>query len=251
MTAIPLRREVEYPDSDGQPMAESDIHRQEIVDLMEALRRRYRGAPDVYVAANLFLYYRQGDPRSVVAPDVFLVRGVPPGLRKTFKLWEEGAPPCFIVEVTSSSTRDDDLTRKKDLYEHLGVDEYFLHDPEGDYLSPRLQGFRLLHGRYVSLRPNADGSLESHTTGLTLQVEGTSLRLIDTATGERLLRVEEVDQDRLRERAARQAAEKRAQAAEERAQDAEERAQRETAARQDLEEELARLRAERDWNRPA
>jgi len=229
MTAIPLRREVEYPDSDGQPMAETEIHLNEMGDLLAALKRRYRDVPDIYVGGNLFLYYRLGDPRSVVAPDVFFVRGVPGGLRKTFKLWEEGVPPCFIIEVTSGSTRDEDVRKKKVLYEQLGVEEYFLHDPEGDYLSPQLQGFRLFNDRYAAIRPKTDGSLESRTTGLTLRVEGTNLRLIDTATGERLLWVAEVD-------LARQAAEERARAAEERA-------ERETAARKSLEEELASLRA--------
>ncbi|MFY9826000.1 MAG: Uma2 family endonuclease [Thermoanaerobaculia bacterium] len=244
MTAIPLRREVEYPDSDGQPMAETEIHLNEMVDLLAVLKRRYRGVPDVYVGGDMFLYYRQGDPRSVVAPDVFFVRGVPSGVRKTFRLWEEGVPPCFIIEVTSGSTRDEDVRKKKTLYEQLGVEEYFLHDPEGDYLSPQLQGFRLFNGRYAPIRPKPDGSLESRTTGLTLRIEGTNLRLIDTATGERLLWVAEVD-------LAREAAEERARAAEERVrqettarQSAEEQVVREAAARKTLEEELARLRAE-------
>jgi Uma2 family endonuclease len=229
MTAIPLRREVEYPDSDGQPIAEDEIHLSEMFDLLAALKCRYRGVPDVYVGDNLFLYYLQGDPRSVVAPDVFFVRGVPSGVRKTFKLWEEGVPPCFIIEVTSGRTRDEDVRKKKVLYEQLGVEEYFLHDPEGDYLSPRLQGFRLFNDRYAAIRPKPDGSLESRTTGLILRVEGTNLRLIDSATGERLLWVAEVDLA--------------LQGAEERARTAEERAKQEAAARKSLEEELASLRA--------
>jgi len=192
MAAIPLRRDVEYPYSDGQPMAESDIHRKEMLDLIAALDRRYQDTPDVYVAGNMFLYFRQGDPRSVVAPDVFLVRGIPKGERKSFKLWEEGRVPSLVIEVTSESTRNEDLTRKKACYERLGVEEYVLHDPEGDYLSPRLQGYRLAGDRYEPMPARFDGSLDSRTTGLTLRVEGTNLRLIDTATGERLLWVNEL-----------------------------------------------------------
>lgn len=192
MAAIPLRRDVEYPYSDGQPMAESDIHRKEMLDLIAALDRRYRGTPDVYVAGNMFLYFRQGDPRSVVAPDVFLVRGIAKGERKSFKLWEEGRVPNLVIEVTSESTRNEDLTRKKTCYERLGVEEYILHDPEGDYLSPRLQGYRLAGDRYEPMPARFDGSLDSRTTGLTLRVEGNNLRLIDTVTGERLLWVDEL-----------------------------------------------------------
>lgn len=97
MTAIPLERDVDYPYSDGQPMAESDVHRDEMVDLIEALKRRYRDTPGVYVAGNLFVYYRKGDPRSVVAPDVFLVRGVPKRRRLIYKLWEEGSVPALVI----------------------------------------------------------------------------------------------------------------------------------------------------------
>lgn len=205
MAAIPLQQDVEYPYSDGQPMAESEIHLNEMMDLIAALRSRYQDQPKVYVAGNMFLYYRKGDPRSVVAPDVFLVRGVPKRERKSYKLWEEGRVPSLVIEVTSDSTSDEDIGKKKSCYEMLGVEEYILHDPEGDYLRPRLQGYRLNQGCYEPIPRRTDGSLESRVTGLILQIEGKNLRLIDTATGERLPWVNElVDQvrqqdDRLRE----------------------------------------------------
>jgi len=245
MAAIPLRRDyVIYPEPDGQPMAETDLHREEMVDLIAGLQRRYRPAPDVYVAGNLFFYYRQGDPRSVVAPDVFLVQGVPKGRRRVYKLWEEGKVPALVIEVTSDSTRSEDVSDKKRTYERLGVEEYFLHDPLGDYLNPRLQGHRLSGARYKAMRPMADGSLQSLSTGLTLRVEGPKLRLIDTASGEPLPWVEELDaraleaQERAEiEAAARQVAEAARQAADAARQAAEERTRV-------LERELARLRRE-------
>lgn len=192
MAAIPLQQDIEYPYSDGQPMAESEIHLNEMLDLIAALRRRYQAEPKVYVAGNMFLYYRKGDPRSVVAPDVFLVRGVPKRKRKSYKLWEEGRAPSLVIEVTSDSTSDEDVGKKKTCYEMLGVEEYILHDPEGDYLKPRLQGFRLSRGRYEPIPRRMDGSLDSRVTGLTLQIEGKNLRLIDIATGERLPWVDEL-----------------------------------------------------------
>lgn len=200
MNAIPLQRDIHYPESDGQPMAETDLHREEMIDLIHALRRRYQDAPDVYVTGNLFLYYVQGDPRAVVAPDVFLVKGVPKGPRRTYKLWEEGRLPSLVIELTSDSTRGEDLSRKKLCYERLGIEEYFLHDPYQDYLDPALQGFRWANGRYQPIAPEADGSLRSLTTGLLLRTEGVRLRLVDAGTGERLLWDSECDEllDRLR-----------------------------------------------------
>lgn len=225
MNAIPLQRDdIYYPESDGQPMAETDLHRDEMYDLIHALRRRYRDVPDVYVTGNLFFYYVKGDPRSVVAPDVFLVYGVAKRKRRTYKLWEERRVPSLVIELTSDSTKDEDLSKKKRCYESLGIEEYFLHDPYGDYLDPTLQGHRLVNGRYRPIDPEADGSLRSLTTGLILQVEGYRLRLVDAVTGERLLWDDELDEKVDRERAAREAAERRAAA---------------------LEEELARLRRER------
>ena len=188
MSVIPLQRDVEYPESDGRPMAESDLHADVMIYLRLALREHFRDAPDVYVAGNLFFYFRQGDPRAVVAPDLFVVKGVPKEPRRKYLLWEEGRVPCFVVEVTSSSTQHEDLRSKKDCYERLGVEEYFLFDPLGDYLKPRLQGFRLVNGRYEPAGP----VLESRTTGVTLRADGEHLRVVDTATGAPYLRPDEL-----------------------------------------------------------
>lgn len=221
MSAIPLQREIEYPESDGQPMAETDVHRDEMVDLIRALRRRYQDEPDVYVTGNIFLYYQEGNPWAVVAPDVFLVKGAPKRQRTIYKLWEEGRAPSLVIELTSEHTRDEDLSKKKSCYRILGVEEYFLHDPCGDYLEPPLQGWRLVGGLYQPIRPEPDGSLPSLTTGLLLRREGQGLRLVDAVTGKPLLWSQEVELALER---------------------AEERAEQETALRRSLEEELNRLR---------
>ncbi|HWN43124.1 MAG TPA: Uma2 family endonuclease [Thermoanaerobaculia bacterium] len=208
--SIPLQNEIHYPESDGRPMGETQIHAQVLEDLRFALVRRYADVPDVYVWGNLFLYYREGDARACVAPDIFLVRGAgkrEDNPRRTYKVWEEGGlVPSLVIELTSESTRDEDIGKKK-LYERLGVEELFLFDPLGDYLRPRLQGYRLEGGRYQPLPLKTDGALESLTTGLFLKPEGSRLRLQDKETGEILLWAQE-------EAEARQAAEEGRRAAE-------------------------------------
>ena len=192
MSAIPFQREIVYPESDGEPMAETEFHLDETIYLIEALRERFRDTPDAYVCGDMFLYFKQGDPRSVVSPDVFLVKGVSKRKRRVYKFWEEGGRgPCLVVEVTSDSTRDEDLVRKKSLYERLGVEEYVLYDPLGDYLEPRIQGFRLAGGRYEKISPEADGSLISRTGGVTFRMEGQQIRILETASGRSFLRYEE------------------------------------------------------------
>jgi Uma2 family endonuclease len=195
MSVIPLQYDDDYlyPESDGEPMAESDLHCDELMALIQALKRRYEAAPDVYVTGNLFLYYRQGDPRAVVAPDVCVFQGVPKRRRPKYLLWKEGRGPSLIIEVTSDSTKRRDLRDKKKIYAELGVEEYFLHDPLADYLTPPLQGFRLVDGDYRPIPRELDGSLLSRTTGLKLRREGERLRLLDAASGEPLLWPEEVE----------------------------------------------------------
>lgn len=233
--AIPLEHDVEYPYSDGKPMAESDVHRDEMLDLITGLQECFRDRPDVYVAGNLFLYYKRGDPRLVVAPDVFLVQGVHNGQRKTYKLWEEGRVPSLVIELTSDSTRDEDLDRKMRLYQDLGIEEYFLHDPMGDYLEPPLQGYRLVLGKYRPIETNPDGSIVSRTTGVLLRPDGQRLRL--ELAGKTVLTVKEAREKARNEERSRREAEASFSASEAARREAEARAQA-------AEEELARLRAE-------
>jgi Uma2 family endonuclease len=238
MAAIPLEQEIEYPTSDGQPMAETTLHRKVMADLIEALERHFADAPDVWVGGNLFLCWEKGNPDAARAPDVLLARGVTKWDRPNYLLWEE-TPPGLIVEVTSRKTRREDQRDKKEIYERIGVEEYVLFDPYGDYLRPRLQGYRLESGHYQPILPVPDGSLTSRTTGLTLRPEGERLRLVDMATGEPLLWTDELEEARAR-------AESRAAAAEARAAEAETRAAEESAARRALEERLRELERKRE-----
>jgi Uma2 family endonuclease len=249
MTAIPLEREIEYPTSDGEPMGETPHHRLVMTDLIQGFENHYAGDPDVWVGGNCFFCYREGDPEAAVAPDLLVVKGVPKiSDRRNYLLWAEGRVPTLIAEVTSRSTRRQD-EEKKNLYEWLGVEEYFRVDPFEEYLKPKMQGFRLERGAYRPIPAGAGGSLKSRATGVTFRPEGLRVRMFITATGERLLWNDEQEAARQLEKAAREAAEARAaeerearQMAETRAAEAESRAAKETAARQALEAELERLR---------
>lgn len=188
---------VHYPDSDGQPLAESDFQLKPLVYAYEALAGRYRDRDDVYVSADLFVYYEEGNPRAVVAPDVFVVLGAPGHDRRTYKLWEEPKAPDFVLEVTSHSTRREDEGSKRRIYATLGVREYWRFDPTGDYLDPPLKGERLDAGRYVGLTLGAlpDGSPagRSEVLGLDLAVVDGRLRFHDPATSRHLPTSEELE----------------------------------------------------------
>ncbi|HEY8505045.1 MAG TPA: Uma2 family endonuclease [Gemmataceae bacterium] len=172
-----------YPTSDGKPLAETDTHRRLTIDLIQTLRHWYANDPNVYVSGNLLLFYEEGDRRRHVSPDVFVVKGVPNHPRPNYLLWEEGKGPDVVIELTSSSTRGEDLGRKLDLYRDTPrVREYFLFDPFGDWLDPPLQGYRLWAGEYQRVH-GIDGRLPSQVLKLHLERDGNQLRLYDPTTG--------------------------------------------------------------------
>jgi Uma2 family endonuclease len=163
-------------------MAETDWHRILMVALIQALEHFVRDAPRVYVSGNLLVFYEPGNKRKHLAPDVFLVRGVAKRVRPNYLIWRERKPPQFVIELTSSTTRQEDIARKFALYRDvLRVKEYFLFDPFEDYLDPPMQGYRLRKGKYVPIK-SVDGRLPSRVTGLHLERAGSDLRLWNPAT---------------------------------------------------------------------
>lgn len=215
--------DVEYPETDGMPIGETDIHRNWMIRLYDILAQRYRGQR-VYVGSDLLLYYAEGQPYRFVVPDVFVVLDCDPGPRRTFKTWEEDCAPDVVFEITSRSTKGEDRVFKPQAYGKIGVKELFLYDPTTDYLRPSLQGFRFDDQTPVSIERDGAGRLESRVLGIQLGLNGAALELRDAASGETLRTEAET------ERAAREV----------------ERAAREVerAAREAAEAEVRRLRAE-------
>ena len=203
---------IDYPSSDGKPLAENDLQARAILYAFGALRVRYNDRRrDVYVSADLLVYYEEGNPRVSVAPDVFVVFGVEDHTRMSYKVWEEGKGPDFVLEVASPNTWREDVERKPGIYANLGVGEYFLFDPTGEHFTPRLRGYRLVDGAYgrLSAVESIDRTLTlpSEVLGLELRAKGEEIRFHDPETGETLLSHDE-------EHTARRAAEVRAGAAE-------------------------------------
>jgi Uma2 family endonuclease len=180
--------DIDYPSGDGLPMAETPLHRQNLTDQIAMLSAWFAGEPQVYVSGNMFVYYVRGNRNKHVAPDVFVVRGVPKDRpRKTYRIWEEGKSLDAVIELTSQSTREEDEEDKFILYrDELRVPEYFLFDPYAEYLVPPLKGYRLIRRKYVPIQPVA-GRLPSEVLGLHLSADGPVLRLYDPAAGRWLL----------------------------------------------------------------
>ena len=202
----PIPAAVEYPSSDGKPMAENDAQRDAIMYAIDVLKTRFAGREDVYVSGDLLIYYEEGNPRVSIAPDVFVVFGAAKHRRMNYKLWEEPKAPDFVMEVASPSTAEKDLAPKRAVYARLGVREYWQYDPMGGLLPLRLMGWRLVGGIYEEqpIIRSLDGALTlcSETLGLDLRAKDDEMRFRDPVTGQDLLGYEE-------EHAARLAAETR------------------------------------------
>ncbi|MFZ1629805.1 MAG: Uma2 family endonuclease [Anaerolineae bacterium] len=177
-----------YPESDGKPMAETDLHREIMFWIIHLLQRFFAGQR-VYVSGNLLIYYEQGNPRKSVAPDCFVVWGVEARLRPIYKLWEEGQAPQVVFEVTSKSTRREDMKDKMRLYAQLGVEEYYLYDPTSDYLKPPLVAFQRVGDSFAPMQPDNG---EMHLGDLIfLPGEGESPEYVSPLLGLRLALDEE------------------------------------------------------------
>ena len=112
-TAALKKSKIEYPSSDGKPMAETDAHRNWMIININRLSRHFSGRK-VYVSGNLLIYYVEGDARKCVAPDTFVVKNCKPGKRDIFQIWKERRKPNFALETTSKTTRGEDSGEKKE-----------------------------------------------------------------------------------------------------------------------------------------
>lgn len=255
MSTVTVPPEIDYPESDGKPMGETELHRDWTIRILDILRQRYRGQA-VYVASDLLLYYEEGSPTKFIVPDCFVVLNCATHRRRTFQTWKEARFPDVVIEVTSRSTSRTDMVDKPIIYEVMGVQEYFLFDPTSDYLESSLQGYRLIDGQFREI-PSIDGRLRCLTLGVDLSVHDQDLQIIDFETGiEQLTEAKfeqaarfEAELGRESERLAKereQAAKERECMAKEREQAAKEREQAARVAAEDrvreLEEELRRLK---------
>ena len=169
---------VEYPDSDGQPMADNTLQFEWIVALQGNLDTLFRDRPDVFVAGDHLIYPVEGDNTVRQAPDAYVAFGRPKGHRGSYRVWEEGDVfPQVVFEVLSPGNRAGEMARKRAFYQKYGAEEYYVIDPDdstaegwtrdGDtfrkvpamngHVSPRLGiRFEVADGRVTVYHPNGD-----------------------------------------------------------------------------------------------
>jgi Uma2 family endonuclease len=179
--------EIIYPSSDGEPLAETQEHSLAILIAFSILRQYFQDQQAV-VFANQFFYYIEKKPRARVAPDVMVVFDIPVKLYSNYKLWEGQQTPAIIFEITSVGTKENDWNFKKLLYEQLGIQEYWLFDPYGEWVPEQLQGYRLNEdGLYKLITDSCSEVLQ-----LRLQVEDYLIGFYRLDNNEKLLTPDEL-----------------------------------------------------------
>ena len=229
--ALPEHGEVEYPE--GRWIAQSVWHGDAVRQATDALVSHFSERKDVLVAMELVVYYQRGNNKARLQPDLQVVFGVGRGNRGSFRVWEEGKAPDFVLEVASPSTAENDARHKATEHAGIGVREYWRLDPGGSLMGRPLEGYSASGGRYGPVeaveREGRGIWLRSKVLGLdlrSLRQDGATVVVFrDPDTGkeftgelteaERRLRIAEKRAQA--EASLRRAAEKRARVAEERA----------------------------------
>ena len=182
--------EIEYPERNW--IAQSISHGDAVLQAAAALRSHFRERPDVLVAMELAVYYRRDDNNAWLQPDVQVVFGVSPENRRSYRIWEEGKAPDFVLEVASPATAEHDAKYKRREYARMGVREYWRLDPEGTLMGSALEGYEASGGEYEPVQPVAssgqDRWFRSRVLGLELrsqrQARATVLVFRDPRSGE-------------------------------------------------------------------
>ncbi len=206
-----------YPYSDGKIMAETGLHVDAILYALATLRNWFASHVRVQVGANMFVYYQEGDASKRLTPDLFVVRGLEALPEPSFKIWEAGRPPTFVLEVASPSTEKRDRDEKQALYASMGVEEYWRFAPKGFLQDLERERVRLVGGvlqglGYAPLESAPDGSIRSEVLGLDIRADEQPetrhlLRFRDPETGQDLLTFGELQEARIEEAAGRREAE--------------------------------------------
>jgi Uma2 family endonuclease len=232
-----------YPLHEEDDVTEIPFHERQVRYLRNALSVHF---PGWFVTGNVAIYWEPGNTRRYRAPDVFVAREpLPEPDPRVYLTWLD-PPVIFVAEIGSRSTQRADEGPKVEIYSrHVRAAEYLYSDPPRGSLRLWRQGPE----GYEEVPAEANGRFRSAELQLEFGLEERFLRVY-TLEGARLRTHEEAEHEaqeagrRAAAEARRRAAEaRRRQAAEARAAQAEERAAEEAARRQELERQLAELRA--------
>ena len=121
-----------------------------------------------------------------------IVRGVGKHPRRTFNLWEEKIPE-IVFEISSRGTWKADFQKKFLIYQQIGVQEYYIFDPEYDQLKTEpLVAYHLKNGVFEEVKVKR-GRVFSPALNLEIVDTGETLRLFNPETKKFLPTMQELE----------------------------------------------------------
>lgn len=127
---------IQYPESDGQPMADNTLQYRWIVTIQGGIDAMFKNNPDVFVAGDLLWYPVEGNNKIRVAPDILVAFERPKGDRGSYLQWKENnITPQVVFEILSPGNTLTEMAKKLQFYNQYGVEEYYLYDPDKNDLS--------------------------------------------------------------------------------------------------------------------
>jgi Uma2 family endonuclease len=210
MSTIPPREHpetIDYPESDGKPMADNTKQLNWIYTLFGNIAALFHANENVFVSGNQNWYPVQGHPEIVCAPDVYVVFGRPKGHRGSYKQWEENDLPMTVVfEVLSPKNTLQEMADKQAFYSDYGVEEYYIYDPDVH----RLQVF-IRHGTELRQERKVQNFV-SPRLGIRFDLSGDDL-VVYLPDGQPFLTFEELSEERKLSDAARKQSQEHAELA--------------------------------------
>lgn len=186
---------VYYPEEREDDMGETSIHINLIADLLKTLKLFFKNREDVFLSANMNLYFEPGNSRRWYAPDLLVAFGVPNVERSSYLLWREKVFPQVLIEIASEKTWRNDVDEKLRMYEEFGAEEYYVLNPEFAYLPAPLMAFRRQNENLVEVEV-IDGRIFSPRLNLEIVRTDNTFRLFNLQTNEFLLTLEESEEKR-------------------------------------------------------
>ena len=192
-------------------MSQTDFHN-DLIDYMASVIRLIFSNQVMGIFKSINLYGDPLNPNIPKSPDLLAIDGVLQDSyheNASYYIGPDNAPPRFLLEVASDSTWPNDVGDKVQVYQRMGVVEYFAADP---HIDPVWTGYWRQQGRLVGWRlnpytqlyerilPDAQGRLESVQLQSWLIMEGIGnrqLHLYDQFGQLRLTEREAEQQQRL------------------------------------------------------
>jgi len=191
---LPRRREIDrvvYPISDDMGEHELQTLMREMLRPLLARFLAARGI-DAHAGSDQFIYWEKGNPAACVAPDLYVLPGVPQSrVIANWKTWEErGIAPSLGIEIVTGDV-EKDYEEAPERYDALGARELVIYDTR---LEPgprrirrwRFQIYRRVSGRFARVVATDDDRVRVRTLGAWLRVTGEAMeRRLRLATGAR------------------------------------------------------------------